>query len=241
MEYLKPPLVEAVIEIRFQREWDIEDVRRIGDKYRERFPVEHHEVALNFAAQMTNEQTSHADVSQQLVKLSLLNADQTEGVVFLRNGILAIRRAPYNGWNALKDLISELYKIHRDEMGYQKIVRIGTRFINRLDISNENIELADYLTLVPSDPDELVTDIVEFSYRTVYRLKDTRFRAIYTAGSTAPAVPGRASIIHDIDCFTEEDVPQRIDGIDELLSQLRVAKNQFFERSLTDLARKLFN
>jgi uncharacterized protein (TIGR04255 family) len=57
---------------------------------------------------------------------------------------------------------------------------------------------------------------------------------------TEPARPNVASVVLDIEISRRVDVPQAEDGLWTFMEELRAAKNQLFEGSITDKARGLF-
>jgi uncharacterized protein (TIGR04255 family) len=123
-----------------------------------------------------------------------------------------------------------------------KVVRVGVRFINRLDLPNPNgggVDLDQYLRTAPRIAPELPQQLESFFLRfQLLTAGEPPARLTITETGLEPANPDVVSILLDIDAFVQ--------GIEvagptawQFIERLRHEKNSAFESSITDATRKL--
>jgi uncharacterized protein (TIGR04255 family) len=98
----------------------------------------------------------------------------------------------------------------------------------------------DYLNVYIRLP-EIVSRIGAYSLQAQIPFLDIGCMGTLNSASTNSPVPGFSSFVIDIDIGTVIDVPQKDTDIVHLLQRIRIAKNEFFEASITDAARATFH
>ena len=157
--------------------------------------------------------------------------------------LLTSRLAPYESWEVLLDSAKENFEKLTKLLGRQKVIRIGARFINRIDIPNNMLkqyQLHDFLRLrVPLDTD-LTEDTGSYSIAVNAVHRETGVKLLVQTATVNPVLLDCTSVMLDIDAFLDSQIPQRFEDMWAKTELLRVAKNSIFEASITDKARELF-
>jgi uncharacterized protein (TIGR04255 family) len=238
--YKRPPITEAVIEIRIDSPIAMDRVERIRERLVEAYPLPPQKVMLlNFEFQ---EQSPR--VQQQLQGYRLTAPDGAGVVTIGPNVIATSRLAPYEGWESFVASGRSNWKIWKRVVGWQKVTRIGVRYINRIDIptpENEPINVDDYLLFSLRRPDLGLPPLQSFAMNAVTPLGKDDCKLIINAGSMPSPLVKTVSFILDIDISKETDLPQNDEGLWALINRIRDYKNFVFEGCITELSRELFN
>jgi uncharacterized protein (TIGR04255 family) len=172
----------------------------------------------------------------------LSSEDQADIAILTQRFMTTARLPPYPGWEVLRDRAKANWAEWRSLTPAHPIVRIGVRFINRIDIPShdEKINLDDYFTLQPR-AEAFQATLVGF----LLQVRFPTYRPNWIAGiTTTPLqpspVPGSKSIILDIDLSREADIPMHPDKLWPVIDEARSIKNDLFERALTEKAKALF-
>jgi uncharacterized protein (TIGR04255 family) len=129
-------------------------------------------------------------------------------------------------------------------VGKKKVNRIGTRFINRIDIPNHVLEgrkvpelFRTNITIAPEIGGDV--DNFAFSLNTVHKATGAKL-TIQSAIVQPPALLEHTSVALDTDAFWDTEIPLRVDEMWAKADVLQDAKNEVFESSITDRLRELF-
>lgn len=241
-EYLHPPIVDAVIELRFADDVgdDVKEKlsKKISAEYELCEKVEAQTISVAFNPETVSATRTVAD---RIVRRTKSDSSQS---VQIGNRILNVGgNAPYEGWSSLFQRFDRTWKAARRIWKFRTIDRIGVRYINRLDLEmdeSKTVNYEDYLHLRINLPEEfpLISDY-DLSFQT--SRPEIQCGVTVRSGAVPPAVPGRASFVLDIDVWREIAVPQKEEDVHVLLGKMREAKNELFETFVTDKARKLFD
>jgi uncharacterized protein (TIGR04255 family) len=163
------------------------------------------------------------------------------------NGFAYSALAPYDKWETFSSEAFEHWQAYKGLARPSAISRIGVRFINRINIPKESIEIKDYLrTAVDVSPYlPQVTD--RYFLQVVVPLLNFDASATITSTVVAPESPESTSLILDIDTWRQLDISfdegdsEGDERIRETLSDLRNAKNLVFEACITDATRGLIS
>jgi uncharacterized protein (TIGR04255 family) len=144
--------------------------------------------------------------------------------------------APYTDWNELLDEAKRLFKKFYESVGEFSIVRVATRYINKLEIPViTTIDFDDYLTASPKIPESLPQFTGEFLSRNVIPCPDQSAVLILTQSFQGPSIQTKiASVIIDIDAFVEREFPCNSEECWTTLTILRDLKDLAFFGAITD-------
>jgi uncharacterized protein (TIGR04255 family) len=235
--YPRPPITEAVIELRSDRALSPRDLERCRDKFKRQY--EKVEDLNEIEVVFQENKISHRAVSSGY-KMTAGNA--VDLVMLNPLSLATIRLAPYQRWEGLlrsaKENLEALTKI----VGRQNFVRIGARFINRIDIPNERLAREKTTDFIVSGIDIPVetSGILNAYYFNAQSERKDGIKLMIQSGVANPVLLDHTSILLDIDAFIDADIPTRIDEMWERTELLRRAKNSVFESHITDKCRELF-
>jgi uncharacterized protein (TIGR04255 family) len=241
MNYRRPPITEATIELKFAREFDQEQLEAAAKGVKEFYfyedpdPFQHLEI---------NPQTGQLKINTWIgVKLSSI--DRTELQLFRANAFVCSSLAPYPGWPNFNSRAKEGWKAWKKIAGVTELSRIAVRYINRIDIPNpegRSIDPSNYLNLGVALPGDIGGPMASYAVQVVLPLGADDCRLVLNS-SSMPFSPliGFTSLLLDIDICREINLPKKDDAIWELLDRIRAHKNRVFEKCITDESRALFD
>ena len=240
--YKRPPITEAVIEARFEDVVSGESV----EKARVRFSKDYaNSQPLTALGLNLNVEQKKATVDETSQGFRLSNLDQTDILVVSPERIVFSRLAPYLGWDAFREHAGKNWRIWKRIAGYNKIERLGVRYINRIDIpSNDDgiIPVEEYLTVYPNmpDPPEL-PHMGRYMFQMEAMLGKDDCRLLIQSGIIPSPLVNFTSVVLDIDVSRVNEVPQKDTELWALIDRIRDYKNDTFEACITDRARALFD
>ena len=244
-KYPKPPIVEAVLQMRFGTPLSDGELKRVPHLLASEYPKskDENEFQLKFriekGAPVGTPQPERRDHGSRM-----LSANDQRMVVIRQGYILYVFQAPYQGWDEFVDGARFVFDTVRDKIGYKEVTRLGLRYINRIDIPLKDDELyypQDYLTIGAWRPPDGVTENMRlFSAVVESDLSHDKLIARVGTGTAEEAIISHGSLLFDIDIISQVDVPKKPDDIWALLGRMRDAKNAIFESGVTDKARQLF-
>jgi uncharacterized protein (TIGR04255 family) len=238
VSYAKPPVTEAVIELRSDELLDVRELERCRDRFRKTYPTV--EAVNNISVQFDADKVTH---KASLVGFKMTSADAVDVVLINSFAIGTSRLAPYPGWENLAATAKANYELLLKVVGRKRIVRIGTRFLNRIDIPNHRLgtppSWPSFVKVIPSLPAEVASGSHAY-YMNVQASSSTGAKIIIQTGVSNPVLLDHTSVQLDIDSYYDTEIPQRMDDVWNKLDTLRQFKNAVFENCITEATRELF-
>jgi len=234
----KAPVVEGLIDIRVERSpaVTLDTLKAACDELAADFPSR--EQLRTFTGQFSFSPESGPSFSAQApapIGLMLRSADQSWVAQFRLDGFTLSRLQPYTSWEKLQPRAKELWAKYTTVAQPQKIVRVATRFINRIPLPpGESFEKTFTTTFFVAA--SLPQAVHGFLLRVVIPFENEQALAIVTQ-----ALPENSQdCTFDLDAYAESP-----DGISEndawdKLERLRGVKNRLFFKSLTPDALERF-
>jgi len=240
--YSRAPIVEAIIEVRCELAVDttLEELAHAVD--RTEFPTADQAVEILGQVNISEEGLKSETTGKQIGHV-FRRKDDRRIVQSRLNGFAYSALPPYERWESF---IAEAW---RHWLDYERVshavqaVRLGVRYVNKIDIPQESIEIKDYLRTAIDVSPYLPQMMAGYFFQTVLPLQ--RFDATATITSTTAPPPSEdsTSLILDIDAWKEVAIPLGTSGADEAIREqldiLRQAKNYVFEACITDATRGL--
>jgi uncharacterized protein (TIGR04255 family) len=243
--YKRPPITEAVIELRFATALDARDLEKASSSLASIYPDQQSiqnlvGVQLGLESGLDNQALPQMLINQQN-GYRRLSTDSSELVSLFPESFAVAQLAPYPGWPVFFGRFIRDWKILKNTTGYRKISRVGVRYINRIDvpISGEVVEHEDYLYVYPMLP-AVLGPVTAYGLQAQLPIADLGCKLTINSSSVPSPLLGHMSFLLDIDTARDEDAPQNDEGVCELLNQIRDKKNQIFEACISDRARELF-
>jgi uncharacterized protein (TIGR04255 family) len=237
--YPRPPITEAVLELRFDEALSQRDMDRIRDRFKSGYPTIEQLQEIEFTLEGTK-------LSQRLVAAGFKMTDQGAVNVLMLKALSfgTVRLAPYEQWDQLSGTARLNWDVFTRVVGRKVVKRIGCRFINRIDIPNKMFNgrrLADLFRTRISLAMEIdgATGPFSFSINVIHRGTGAKL-LIQSAVVHPPALLDHTSVTLDTDAYWDSDIPLRVEDMWSKADILRDAKNDVFENSITDDLRGLF-
>jgi uncharacterized protein (TIGR04255 family) len=153
--YRRPPITEAVIEVRFGTAVSNDVLDKVAKRFADRYPLSEHGDVAEIAVQIGDRPILRQGPLQRNYKLR--SADASD-ILLLQPTILAVSRLPpYPGWEAVAERFARDFEDCRPLFGNPHLVRLGVRYINRIDVpATGPIRVEDFLSFFPyfADRDE---------------------------------------------------------------------------------------
>ena len=248
--YKNPPIEEAVCEFRFgpRQDWDptipgkLQNV--LGNQYagkaREQRVVE-------IGLETHKDKPTNLRYGEGMAKIQLVT-ENGKRMVGVGQDVLTVHmlrpyhdplRSDQGGWEEFQPRISEALDAYWEVVKPGGVCRIGIRYINKIVIPQETVEVEDYLKCalprVPGLPDRLNGFISRID--SVY---EDDVRLVLSQG-LLQTPPGQEGFLLDLDVIWETTELVKRDEALAKAGDLRDRERTAFETVITDKARELFD
>lgn len=240
--YNRAPIIEAVIEIRFEEAVSPDKSAAAVKLLKENYFFEEQEVQVQAAFDAASSTLNqHVQESPRLVTL-----DRADIVVLRPLGLLVSRLAPYPGWETFYTRIRRDYAALQKATGNRRWSRVGLRFINRFDVPQDQWigrPVSDFVGVYPTMPrlGEESMDTAGFTAQVEVALDKDGTKVRITSAQVEPPVPNTGAFILDIDVIRDVELPRREDHLWTMVERMREHKNHVFEKCLTPFSRELIS
>jgi uncharacterized protein (TIGR04255 family) len=242
--YKRPPITEAVIELRFAQQFSEKTIEKAASRLRKEYAhsEKDHRVDIMLDVDAQKSQFVPSPTGERLS-----SQDRADVTIFRPEAFVSSRLAPYCGWEVFIARVRRDWEVWRGEAGAVKLTRIGVRYINRIDIpipgpaEDTKIQLKDFVNVWPHTPTLDWGPLANFAFQAIRPLnRDECYVRLYSGTIESPLL-GHAALALDLDIFRESALPMRDDELWTLLGRMRELKNYLFESCITDRSRELFN
>lgn len=234
----KPPITEALIDIRIEPEGDVEastfcvDPTRLPGEFvaREEQQLFQGRFAVHEGSLVPPE-TADLGVRGYIYK----SRDGFDIGQFRVDGFTYNRLAPYTGWESVRTLALDLWQFYRELAGQAQASRIALRYINRMGLHGET-DLELWLSSPPRAPTEVPGTLAGFLTRTQTQEPDEGWCS--NVVTTLEGTPGSeiSAIILDIDVYKATVEASEAEAVGDVLDELRKMKNALFFGLITQRA-----
>ena len=240
--YTNAPVIEAVIGFQTQAS-EISDnsINSFCDELKDKFPTS------NPISKIQMEMNPNPNVEDLLLSSTkssegfrLINVENSRIIQAKRDGMTYSHLPPYTEWETFVNEAKDIWRIYTKHCKPSSVIRVGLRYINRVDLPHAKIELEEFFTLYPHVPKTLSQqDIAGMQLQLNMPQNDLNSLAIIQEALVDPAIPSGISLILDIDIFTAIKYQPGSSKIWNLLNKLRTRKNDLFEAFITDKTREI--
>lgn len=169
------------------------------------------------------------------------NADQKQIVQSRINGFTFSRLAPYENWEPFRNEARRQWDVYRNKLNPQAITRIAVRYINRIDLPGNSVDLKEYFRTTPEIAPELPQQLEGYFMQLRFAYPDVDGDCLINQTIVPPARENMVSVVLDIDLYRLHELPQSEDDLWICFESLHDAKNKIFEACITDATRRLFS
>jgi uncharacterized protein (TIGR04255 family) len=237
--YKRPPITEAVVEFRFGNTIPMATIEKVRDRLVEYYPLP---VQTFMTANLEILQDASTRVLEREHGYRLTAGDGTGVVTVAPHLISTSRLAPYEGWESFVEGARRNWDVWKKQVGWQKVARVGVRYVNRIDIpaTDELLHIEKYLTFSLSGPAIDLPPLQSYALNAVRALGKDDCKLVLNSGLVASPLVKTVSVLLDLDISREVEVPQNDETLWALVNRIREYKNEIFEACITEQARELF-
>jgi uncharacterized protein (TIGR04255 family) len=243
--YTNAPITEALVDLRVQYDQGVslEQLKAFGAEIKAQYP---HENTRDFLQGEFRLEGPQAQATRTTVGYIFHSGDRSQAVQVRLDGFTFSRFPKYKDWSHLIGEAKRLWGIFCKMLQPRTVVRIAVRYINQINLplnkEGKGLRFEDYLATFPEMrgfPEDLILE--GFFLRLVVPQTDLSAKIILNEALMLPQ-GDTIGIILDIDLFRENlSLDANSQEIWAILDTFRERKNRFFEASITDTTRELFN
>lgn len=242
MHYDRAPITEALIDISValrQQQQNLTDLKDIHKLVRNEYPREELRSITEGQFQIAKEPT--ATVTSRPLGYAFHSTDGRQVMQARTNGFTFSRLEPYDRWKHLRDEARRLWQIYKATLKPERITGVAVRYINRIVIPLQTVNLAEYLNIRPEIPDSLEAATSEFSFRMV--AQQPEYGGVLIVGESSLPPPAAESLAVLLDLWAYKNISDTVSEEDlwSLLESMRRTKNLYFEAAITDKVRELIS
>jgi uncharacterized protein (TIGR04255 family) len=167
-------------------------------------------------------------------------SEDEKSLVQITNDVISINKLkPYDKWDSFKGTILQSLSAFVEINQPKAIRRIGTRYINRIEITVDHIDLDEYLLAVPGLPKEIPQVFDKWVQRVEVPFP-CNGRLILQSGSIREKGIEGVAFLLDLDFIIEGPEPMSLGSAEEMIEFAHHSVEDAFEACITDKTRKLF-
>lgn len=236
------PITEAVIDIRVRLPpgTSVDTFSKLRSELADWYPVVEEQRVFESGVQFEKDGLWQMARDRGLQGLVFRSSDGLNVAQFRLDGLSFSRLAPYTRWEDVLADARNAWTYYVSAAAPEVVTRIGVRYINRLPIVSEGVELAEYLTAPPPVPPSLPQTLRGFLTRIVLRDEDSGLDATLTQAIAAEVQGNDAVVLLDIACHSAHAFEATSQEMWECFEELRGFKNRIFFGSITEKTASLF-
>jgi uncharacterized protein (TIGR04255 family) len=240
-KYANPPIVEAVCEFRLRQDvkWDPTIPGVLYGKVRDSFPIKEGKLVQDVTITQKQEGISH---QIRTTERAWFLSDDRKTFAQLGPGVLAVNRLnPYPGWGFFKPRIEMAFRALRDIVPMGDLERIGLRYINRIEIPSQPINLQDYFAYGPYfGPSLREKSLAAFLVLCTIPFCEGRDACNVQLATPAPEQAAGSTFVLDMDYFLSRPRSVSEEGAMEWVETAHGNILEIFESCITDRLREIF-
>jgi uncharacterized protein (TIGR04255 family) len=242
LHYPTAPITEAIIDLRVKPADAVERalLKQVGEAEKSAYP--HHEEIFEAVGQMAvGLRAGSASVQHTPIGWRFSSADHKRIVQSRLGGFTFSKLAPYDSWGPFRNEARHLWQLYRETLQPDSVVRVAVRYINRIDIPGNSVDLKDYFRTSPEIAPDLPQKLEGYFMQLRLPYPEVSGHCLINQTIVPPVREDVVSVVLDIDLFRTLDLPQDEEAIWGFFEKLHDAKNFIFESCITDSARRLFS
>ena len=196
--YSKAPITEALIEIQI-KEIEGASIKTVGDEIAKdllnRYPLRSAIRETTFRTHLDPEEPAASLADSMLVGWRFVTNDGRQTANIRANGLAFSQISPYQTWERLREELSLVWTAYRSVVKPVEVVRLGMRYINRLDLPLPFNDFKEYLRSTPELPPELPQLLNQYFFQASVFLQDVTSSLTLSHGLVPPAKAEHASVI----------------------------------------------
>ena len=237
-KYSRPPITEAVIDFRFTPEIPIEDLGNAVGSLGSGYPKVDELLEYSGSIQIKKDAVL-TDGTPRHIGFRLDSSDGKHILQLKTHGFTFSRLAPYLSWESMRDEAKIFWNATSTLRQSRTVNRVAVRYINLINIPAPT-DLKEYLRIGPDIPPDFGLTTQKFLLNLQLAAPEIGGHLILNETIVPPMIPGKVSIVLDVDVIRTIGIPQTPDELWGILEQLHQFENSFFEKCLQPKTRELF-
>ncbi len=243
--YPNAPITEALVDLRVQYDPSVslDKLKAFGIEVKTQYP---HENTRDFLQGEFSLEGPQAHATRTTVGYIFHSEDRSQAVQVRLDGFTFSRFPKYKDWPHLIGETQRLWGIFCKMFQPRAVVRVAVRYVNQINLplnkEGRGLRFEDYLATFPEMRGIEENVVLEgFFLRLVVPQVDLSAKLIVNEALMLPQ-GDTIGVILDIDLFREHlSLDVNSPEIWGILDSFRDRKNRYFEASITDATRELFN
>lgn len=237
-QYLNAPVIEALCEVYFREsEWDTTIPGIFYERVSDEFPNKSErmgvEIELSLAAEVLATRTRHPEPRSQFSR-----SDGSRMLQIGRDLLVVNQVRPYPHFGKWRPAVLDAVSLYEELAKPKGVERIGMRYINRIEIPGETLEMAEYFGLYPEIPERIGSSHGAFMMRVEVPSVHERHQLMVTFGSAPQQTKGSRAFLLDLYDMVVPTTP--IGSVEEYLDEAHENIERLFESIITDSTRTIF-
>lgn len=171
----------------------------------------------------------------------LFKGEDDSGSVQIGPDMLSVHQLrPYSNWPTFKGRILQDLADYRAVSNPKGLRRIGVRYVNRVEIPSQKIDLDEFFRVGPRIPSEVPQDLAGFFLRTEIPHEEIPGVLVLVFGPAAAEQPGTLAFMLDLDFVSEGSGVPPLEIADSWIEQAHEAIERAFLACLTERCEALF-
>jgi uncharacterized protein (TIGR04255 family) len=247
-QYPNAPITEALVDLRvtYDPAVSLDKLKAFGQEIKSHYPHENTRDFLQGEFRLEGAAGPQAQATRTTIGYIFHANDRSQAVQVRLDGFTFSRFPKYKDWSQLIGETRRLWGIFCRMFRPRSVVRIAVRYVNQINLPlNKNgggLRFEDYLATFPEMrgiPENIALE--GFFLRLVVPQDDLSAKLVVNEALMQPQAD-TIGIILDIDLFRENlSLEANSPEIWDILDSFRERKNRYFEASITDATRELFN
>lgn len=239
-KYKNPPAIEVLFEIYFSETQS--NLTLFGDFYqkiKDDYPRQ--EQLRNIGLEMNFTQQSVQAKQLNQGNMMRFSKEDNSQLVQISEGLLTVNKLkPYLGYEAFKENVQSVLHPYLEAAKPKYSERIGMRYIDRIQIPEEDFELNKYFNFSLNFANKDFSTITGISFRVQLMPKHKEHQLLVTLNSVPSSVEGKSEFI--LDMYDTFILHKEIDenSILTVLDNAHENIEHVFEAVITDSSRNLF-
>ena len=238
------PSVEAIIDIRVTPENrpDEESLKNFVQKKFCDYKFRDSQREIQYQVTVSPNQPPNQTIQDRGWKgLRFQSKDQKYIAQFNRDGFTLSRLEPYQSWDLFRTEAMRLWDGYAEFVKPIKILRVGLRYVNRIQLPVGELNFKDYLDLAPSTPNVMDLPISGFMHQDTVLVPNYPYKVNTIKTVQQPPTVGVGyGLILDIDVFTTLPFDYDEANLKSHLAEMRWIKNKVFEGVITQKSKEMF-
>jgi uncharacterized protein (TIGR04255 family) len=238
--YLNPPIVEAIFDVQMELPQDvgIAELEIFGKTIASTYPEKKAQRKFASKFEIKNEEPSAEAFNLGIAGILNWSSDHKQALQVRLDGFSFSRLKPYEKWDVHFTEFLKYLTLYCEHISPLQIKRVATRFVNVIELPRGHVNWEEYFVNAARTP-ILNASVTNFFDRVEFTFPSSNVKASVTHAIMQSNDPLKLPVVLDIETFVEMNTKPDLEMIKNLFQNLREAKNQIFQESLTSKAKEI--